>query len=226
MYNIVCIEDDLQLATQLKEALAKFNYNVILADDFKNIDQFILEHNPHLVILDINLPYHDGFYWCQKIRQQSNVPILFMSSRDENLDQVMALSMGGDDYIIKPIDIDLAVIKIQALLRRSYDYELTHNSNLLKTSNLVLDINKMVVSSDDQNFELTKNEFKILQKLMLHKDEYVSRQDLMEYLWDNDSFIDDNAFNTNMSRLRKKLDTNFQHDFIINKRSVGYKIEE
>lgn len=224
MYNIVCIEDNLQLAMQIRKALLKFNYNVILVDDFKHIDQFIFDHEPHLVILDINLPYHDGFYWCQKIRQASNVPILFMSSRDDNLDQVMALSMGGDDYIIKPIDINLAIIKIQALLRRSYAYEIS-NSNLLKTNNLILDINKMVVCHNDDNIELTKNEFKILQKLMLHKNEYVSRQDLMEYLWNNDSFIDDNAFNTNMSRLRKKLDSKFNHDFIINKRSVGYKVE-
>lgn len=225
MYKIVCVEDDAQLANQMRTALQKFNYNVMLVDDFKHVDQFVLGSEPHLVILDINLPYHDGFYWCQKIRQESNVPILFMSSRDENLDQVMALSMGGDDYLIKPIDIDLAIIKIQALLRRSYDYEIA-SSNLLKTQNLTLDVNKMLIYDNDSSIELTKNEFKILQKLMMNKNEYVSRHDLMEYLWDNDSFIDDNAFNTNMSRLRKKLATHFDHDFIVNKRSVGYKFEE
>lgn len=225
MYKIVCVEDDAQLATQMRTALQKFNYNVMLVDDFKHVDQFVLGAEPHLVILDINLPYHDGFYWCQRIRQESNVPILFMSSRDENLDQVMALSMGGDDYLIKPIDIDLAIIKIQALLRRSYDYEIA-SSNLLKAANLTLDINKMLIYDDNHSIELTKNEFKILQKLMMSKNEYVSRHDLMEYLWDNDSFIDDNAFNTNMSRLRKKLATQFDHDFIVNKRSVGYKFEE
>ncbi|MEG0284331.1 MAG: response regulator transcription factor [Erysipelotrichales bacterium] len=223
MYKIICVEDDINLAQQLKEALERFKYEVLLVDDFNNVDQFVIDNEPHLVIMDVNLPSNDGFYWTNLIRQSSNVPILFMSSRDERLEQVMAMSIGADDYITKPIDLELTIIKIQALLRRVYDYENSKNSSILKYNELELDLNKFELRYQDKVDSLTKNEFKILQKLMLHQNEFVKREVLMDYLWDNNSFIDNNAFNVNLSRLRKKIESIYGEDLIETKRSVGYR---
>ncbi|MEG0283938.1 MAG: response regulator transcription factor [Erysipelotrichales bacterium] len=223
MYKIICVEDDVNLALQLKEALERFKYEVLLVSDFSNVDKFILDNEPHLVIMDVNLPSNDGFYWTNLIRQHSNVPILFMSSRDERLEQVMAMSIGADDYITKPIDLELTIIKIQALLRRVYDYENSKSSNVLKYNELELDLNKFELRYKDKVDSLTKNEFKILQKLMLHQNEFVKREVLMDYLWDNNSFIDNNAFNVNLSRLRKKIESIYGEDLIETKRSVGYR---
>ena len=224
MYKIICVEDDINLAMQLKEALERFKYEVILVSDFNNVSQFILENNPHLVIMDVNLPFHDGFYWTQMLRQKTNVPILFMSSRDEKLEQVMAMSIGADDYLVKPIDLELTMIKIQAILRRAYDYEINEQAMQLEYNNLILDLNKIELNYEGTLIDLTKNEFKIMQKLMLHQGEFVQREVLMNYLWDNDSFIDDNAFNVNLSRLRKKIEAIYGEDIIQTKRKVGYRI--
>lgn len=224
MYNIILVEDDLALASQVKLALERFKYKVILIEDFSNVSEFIIDQEPHLVIMDVNLPYHDGFYWTQQIRTKSNVPILFMSSRDERLEQVMAMSIGADDYITKPIDLELTIIKIQALLRRTYAYEVNDQTNILEYKGLELDLSKLELQYQDDVVSLTKNEFKIIQKLLLHKEEYVQRETLMNYLWDNDSFIDDNAFNVNLSRLRKKVEALYGADLIQTKRKVGYRI--
>ncbi|WP_423363170.1 response regulator transcription factor [Mycoplasma sp. P36-A1] len=225
MYKIVLVEDDIDLANEVKIALERFNYKVYLIEDFQSITDFILKVDPHLVIMDITLPYNDGFYWTTQIRNKSTVPILFMSSRDERLEKVMAMSIGADDYITKPIDLELTIIKIQAILRRAYDYETsTESADTLSYEGLTLDLKKFVISYGNEKKDLTKNEYKILQKLMLHPKQYVNRDELMNYLWDNDSFIDDNAFNVNLSRLRKKIVDISGEDLIETKRKVGYRI--
>jgi len=223
MYKILLVEDDINLANQVKEALMRFNYEVVLVDDFTAIDQLFEKEQPHLVIMDINLPYQDGFYWTNLIRAKSKVPILFMSSRDQRLEKVMAMTMGADDYITKPIDLELTTIKIQALLRRAYDYESKDNSEYIASGGFVLDLKKFELNYHTDKIDLTKNEFKILQCLMSSVDEFVSREDLMNFLWDHNSFIDDNAFNVNVSRLRNKIKELSGKDYIETKRNVGYR---
>lgn len=224
MYKIILVEDDINLAKQVQEALQRFNYEVYLIENFQTIDEFVFEIDPHLVIMDINLPFQDGFYWTTQIRSKSTVPILFMSSRDEKLEKVMAMSIGADDYITKPIDLELTMMKIQAILRRAYDYESVESNDNLTYDGLVLDLKKFQIRYNDKKVDLTKNEYKILQKLMMTPGEFVDREDLMNYLWDNDSFIDDNAFNVNLSRLRKKIYDIYGDDLIETKRKVGYRI--
>lgn len=224
MYKIILVEDDINLAKQVQEALQRFNYEVYLIENFQTIDEFVFEIDPHLVIMDINLPFLDGFYWTTQIRSKSTVPILFMSSRDEKLEKVMAMSIGADDYITKPIDLELTMMKIQAILRRAYDYESVESNDNLTYDGLVLDLKKFQIRYNDKKVDLTKNEYKILQKLMMTPGEFVDREDLMNYLWDNDSFIDDNAFNVNLSRLRKKIYDIYGDDLIETKRKVGYRI--
>jgi len=223
MYKILLVEDDINLANQVKEALMRFNYEVVLVDDFTSIDQLFEKEQPHLVIMDITLPYQDGFYWTNLIRAKSKVPILFMSSRDQRLEKVMAMTMGADDYITKPIDLELTTIKIQALLRRAYDYESKDNSEYIASGGFVLDLKKFELNYHTDKIDLTKNEFKILQCLMSSVNEFVTREDLMNFLWDNNSFIDDNAFNVNVSRLRNKIKELSGKDYIETKRNVGYR---
>ncbi len=223
MYKIVCVEDDKILAQELKTALSRFDFDVYLVEDFEHVDAFVKEVSPHLVLLDVNLPYHNGFHWCERIRLFSHVPILFVSSRDERLDQVIAMTLGGDDYLTKPLDLDLTLVKIQALLRRSYAYEMEQTSSLYYL-NIKLDLKTMVVSFDVNTIDLTKNEFKIMQCLMQDPETFVSRTKIMDFLWDHESFIDDNALNVNLSRLRKKLEQLVGQDMIETKRGVGYRV--
>jgi DNA-binding response OmpR family regulator len=229
MYKIVCVEDDINLSEQLKIALERFNYQVFLIDDFTKTVEIINNINPDLIIMDINLPKFDGFYFTRHIRATTNIPIIFMSSRDEKLEKLMALSIGGDDYITKPIDLELTITKIQSLLRRTYDYALNNekrNDNIIEGKDgLILDKSKVMIGFQGQGVSLSKNEFIIALKLFDNKGHFVTREEFMNFLWDNDSFIDDNAFNANMSRLRKKIVHLTSKDYIITKRSVGYCLE-
>lgn len=222
MYEILLVEDDRNLALQLKQAIEKYEFKVNIINDLDDVANEALSLNPALIIMDINLGSQDGFYWTQQIRMQSNVPIIFLSSRDNKLDQVIALTYGGDDYLVKPVEVELLIIKIKALLRRAYDYKEV-NTDLIIVDEYALDTEKLELTYQDNKIELSKNEFKILQKLMQDSDRYVTRYDLMDYLWDNQSFIDDNAFNVNLSRLRKKVQTLNNEEMIQTKRSVGYR---
>jgi len=226
MNKIYYVEDDKLLANELKQFFVKYNYELILAQDFSNIVAEINSLNPDLILLDINLPVHDGFYWCREIRKDSAIPIIILSSRDTKLDQMSGMAIGADDYLTKPIDLEMLLIKIQALLRRSYDYNISGNSNIqtIKIDALELNTQQFLLSYNDKVEELTKNETKILQKLFENPNEFVRRDLLMDYLWENESFIDENTLNVNMSRLRKKIFEMTGKEYIQTKRMVGYKI--
>ena len=175
-----------------------------------------------LVILDVILPYFDGFYWCEKIRDVSKVPIIFLSSRDSNMDVIMGMNNGGDDYITKPFSVEVLISKINALLRRSYDY--VSSDSLLYYDDIILDTEKCILKRGDKSIELTKNELKILSLLIKNKDKVVSRDKIMMSLWDDDEFVNDNTLTVNITRLRNKLKYIGIEDFIKTKKGLGYMV--
>ena len=191
MKEILLVEDDLDLARELSLALNKWGFTVYRIERFDNILKEFLEKKPMLVIMDVNLPYFDGFYWCEKIRDVSKVPIIFLSSRDSNMDVIMGMNNGGDDYITKPFSVEVLISKINALLRRSYDY--VSSDSLLYYDDIILDTEKCILKREDKSIELTKNELKILSLLIKNKDKVVSRDKIMMSLWDDDEFVNDNT---------------------------------
>lgn len=223
--KVFCIDDNIALVDQLVIALNRFDIEAICCKDFENIDKQVSMGNYDVILLDINLPNNDGFYWCQKIRINSFTPIIFISSRDEKFDKITALTLGGDDYITKPIDIDLLVVKIKSILRRVTNYQGENDSSsIIKFNDITLFLLKYEIKIGENAIELTKNETKILSVLINHKGEFVNRDIIMKYLWDNESYIDDNTLNVNISRLRKKLYDLNQVERIETKRQVGYRI--
>ena len=223
MKKILIIEDDLDLALEMKRTLEHWQFDVRLTKAFNQIIETFLEYEPMIIILDINLPFFDGFYWCKKIRQISTVPIIFLSSRDSNLDLMMAIHHGGDDYLTKPISSDILVTKINAIMRRTYDY--VSNSNLVYLDNLVVDFEKGTLKHNNQTLELTKNEMRILTTLIKQKGKIVTREQLMINLWNDDEFISDNTLTVNVNRLRARLKEIGIDDFIQTKKGIGYLIK-
>ena len=223
MKKILIIEDDLDLALEMKRTLEHWQFDVRLTKAFNQIIETFLEYEPMIIILDINLPFFDGFYWCKKIRQISTVPIIFLSSRDSNLDLMMAIHHGGDDYLTKPISSDILVTKINAIMRRTYDY--VSNSNLVYLDNLVVDFEKGTLKHNNQTLELTKNEMRILTTLIKQKGKIVTREQLMMNLWNDDEFISDNTLTVNVNRLRARLKEIGIDDFIQTKKGIGYLIK-
>jgi DNA-binding response OmpR family regulator len=223
MYRILIVEDDRTLCNNIKECISKWGYEGIAVEKFDEVLQEFAKHNPHLVIMDINLPYFDGFYWCKRIRDISEVPIIFLSSRDTNMDIVMAVNMGGDDYVIKPFSMDILLAKIQALIRRTYSYG-QGDFQLLECEGVILNLNDGTITYKGEKLELTKNEFKILQLLMRNKGKVVPRDKLMRVLWESEYFISENTLTVNVNRLRKKLEDIGLKDFIVTKKSQGYMI--
>ncbi|MDF2543719.1 MAG: two component transcriptional regulator, winged helix family [Herbinix sp.] len=224
MYKILIVEDDSVIATLLEDGLRKWGFESDHVTDFVHvIDQF-QSYQPHLVLLDISLPFFNGYYWCNEIRKQSKVPIVFLSSRTENMDIIMAMNMGGDDFVTKPFSLDIVIAKLQAVLRRAYSYysEIT----TLEVNGVILNLNDTSVTYQDKKLELTKNEYKIMQVLMEQKNQVVTRDQLMKKLWDNDTFIDDNTLTVNVNRLRKKLEDCGLSDFINTKKGLGYMIHD
>lgn len=203
--KILIVEDDFVIAESLASELKKWNYGVIVVEQFDDILSIFNQHQPQLVLLDINLPTLNGFHWCQEIRKTSNVPIIFISSRIDNMDQIMAIQMGGDDFIEKPFNLSLTIAKIQALLRRTYDLSVANDSMTVKGCTLILDEAKVVYQ--EQNIQLSLTELQILKLLFQNEDKYVSRTALIEKCWESENFIDDNTLAVNMTRLRKKLNT-------------------
>ena len=179
------------------------------------------ETNPHLVLLDINLPVHDGYYWCRYIRSRAKTPILFLSSRQESFDMITAINMGGDDYIQKPFDLDLLIVKIQALLRRSYDYAASAELSLT-CRGVTLYLDRSALAYGDQELELTRNEFVMLKLMMQQAGKIVTRESLMQALWKDDQFVDDNTLTVNVNRLRRKLAAIGVDDFIVTRKNMGY----
>lgn len=223
MYKILIIEDDKALCKNIKEGISKWGFEPVSIENFKNILEEFAEYNPHLIVMDINLPYFDGFYWCKKIRKISKVPIIFLSSRNSNMDIIMAVNMGGDDFVTKPFSMDILLAKIQAILRRTYSYG-ENEGNIIECNKAILNISDGTLTYDDESIELTKNEFKILHLLMKNKGKIISRDRIMRVLWESEYFISENTLTVNVNRLRKRLEEVGLKDFIITKKSQGYMI--
>lgn len=223
MYKIFIVEDDITIAKGLASHLEKWNYEAKYAEDFKTILEQFSAYDPQLVILDIGLPFYNGFFWCQEIRRISKVPIIFLSSMNDNMNIVMAMNMGGDEFIEKPFDLNVATAKVQAVLRRSYSFQSA--VNVLEYKGMLLNLGDATLSFGGEKAELTKNEFKIMQTLLENAGRIVSRDEIITRLWESDAFIDDNTLTVNMARLRKKLETLGAEDVIRTKKGIGYILE-
>lgn len=223
MYKILVVEDDMSLAKNIKEGICKWGYNAKLIDNFEAILEEFVEYNPDLVLMDINLPFFDGFYWCKNIRKISKTPIIFLSSRDSNMDIIMAVNLGGDDFVTKPFSIDVLLAKMQAILRRTYSYG-DSMGEVIEANSAILNIESGVLTYNEKSIELTRNEFKIIQLLMKNQGKIVSRDRIMRALWDSEYFISENTLTVNINRLRKKLEEIELFNFIITKKSQGYMI--
>lgn len=224
MFKIMIIEDDEKIRKIVADTLMKWKYEVMEIMEFDHILDDFEKSKPDLILLDINLPTFDGFYWCQQIRAISSVPILFLSSRNQNMDIIMAINMGGDDFIQKPFDLDVLVAKISALLRRNYTYQNGHNLKLTHR-NLSLYVTNSTIQFEEQAIELSRNEFIILQLMMRRIGKIVSRDDLMHALWNDEQFVDDNTLTVNVNRLRRKISGIGLEDFIVTRKGMGYLIE-
>lgn len=223
MYKIMIVEDDITIAKTIKEHLITWGYNAIYITDFKNVIEQFSEFNPQIVLLDIKLPFFNGFYWCSEIRKISNVPVIFISSSDDNMNIVMAMNMGGDDFISKPFDLNVLTAKLGAIIRRTYS--LNGQINIMEHKGVVLNLGDTTITYDNKKLELTKNDYKILQILMENACKIVSRDDIMQRLWESDEFIDDNTLTVNITRLRKKLLQIGLESFIKTKKGIGYMVE-
>lgn len=223
-YSIYLVEDDRTIAEQMKEYLEKWGYRVVCASDFQNILKEFTEWRPELVLMDIGLPFYNGHYWCAQIRQISQVPIVFVSSASDNMNLVMAVNMGGDDFLTKPFEPEVLAAKVQAILRRAYTFR--GQTSVMEYGGVMLRLTDATLVVGEQRIELTKNEFRILQQLYENAGEIVSREAIMKRLWDNECFVDDNTLNVNMARLRKKLEAAGVEKFIFTKKGIGYGIGE
>ena len=223
MYKILLVEDDEIISKSIKQHLGNWNFEVVIAQDFRNITKEFNECNAHIVLLDLILPFYDGFYWCKEIRKISNVPIVFISSASDNMNIVMAVNMGGDDFIPKPFNVSVLLAKIQAILRRTYD--MPNGISILEHKGIILNLNDFTLSYLDKSMELTKNEFRILETLLVNKGKIVSRDALMMKLWQDDNYVEENTLTVNVTRLRKKLEDFGVNDFIKTKVGSGYIIE-
>lgn len=220
MHKILLVEDDEVIRQQVKKMLEQWGYEVVLVEDFMEVLSIFVKVEPHLVLMDIGLPLFNGYHWCQEIRKVSKVPIMFLSSRDQAMDIVMAINMGGDDFVTKPFDQNVLLAKIQGLLRRSYEFG--KDQSLLEYMGVILNLKAMDLVYQGEVVSLTKNEFQILQVLFERSGNIVSREDLMKELWNSDFFIDDNTLSVNVARLRKKLEAVGLKDFIETKKGIGY----
>ena len=217
--RIMIIEDNENLKKELIEFLSRYGYDSYGVEDYKNVVNIILNDKPDLVLLDINLPYYDGYFICREIRKNNNIPIIIVTSRDSDMDEIMSINLGADDFITKPYNTQVLLARIGSLLRRT---AVGNVQDILEHKGLKLNINKGEVSYKDRSIDLSKNEFKILSCLIKNKETIVSREDLMDYLWNSDLFIDDNTLSVNVTRLRKKLDDLGFKNGIETKRGLGY----
>ena len=224
MFRIFLVEDAPAISGVLERQLTAWNYQVGLVYDFQDVLGDFRTFQPHLVLLDISLPYRNGYHWCEEIRKISKVPILFLSSASDNLSLIMAVNLGGDDFLAKPFDLHVLLAKVQALLRRAYDFGAPEPT--LEHRGAVLDPAAATLSYEGQRLSLTKNECRILQTLLEQKGKIVGRDALMQRLWETDSYVDENALTVNVARLRRKLEGAGLEDFITTKKGMGYRIGE
>ena len=222
MHKILLVEDDAVIRQQVKKMLEQWGFEVIAVEDFMQVLTIFVKEEPHLVLMDIGLPLFNGYHWCQEIRKISKVPIMFLSSRDQAMDIVMAINMGGDDFVTKPFANNVLLAKVQGLLRRSYEFGT--DQSLLEYHGVILNLKSMDMMYDGEVITLTKNEFQILRVLFEHSGSIVSRDDLMKELWNSDFFIDDNTLSVNVARLRKKLEEVGLKNFIETKKGIGYRL--
>ena len=220
MAKILIVEDDKKLRDELKIFLERHGYEVFLLEKFDNSIEDILGYKADLILLDINLPNADGEYICREIRKVSNIPIIIVTSRDSELDELLSINNGADQYITKPYNIQILLAKIERLLKRSYSGNVSQDK--IDCGKFVLNLSKSIIEKDGKIVELTKNEFKILHYLVLNKEKIVSRNEIMDYLWESENFIDDNTLTVNIKRLRNKLEEIGLNDVIETKRGQGY----
>ena len=223
MYRLYIIEDDSIIAGKIKEHMTNWGFEARCASDFRNIMGEFAEYDPHMVLLDISLPFFNGYHWCEEIRRVSKVPVIFLSSAADNMNIIMAMSMGGDDFIAKPFDMNVLVAKVQAVLRRTYDFG--GQTQVIEHRGALLNMSDASLVYNGETVELTRNDYKILLTLMENRGSIVSRETLMEKLWETDCFVDENTLTVNIARLRKKLDSAGLTGFITTKKGIGYIVE-
>ena len=221
--KILIVEDDSKIYELVKGKFEQWSFEVAGVEDFQKVMEVFIAESPELVILDVNLPVYDGFYWCQQIRTVSKTPIVFLSSREHPMDIVMAMNVGADDYIQKPFNLDVLIAKVQALLRRTYSYGDTI-SDVIEWNGAVLDLKKGSLHYNDQEVHLTKNEFFILRLLLEERGKIVSREELMRRLWEDEKFVSDNTLSVNITRIRTKLEDIGLNDKIVTKKGQGYLV--
>lgn len=221
MYKVMLIEDDMELTSLIKDYLEKYDYSVHEQTDFNSILEDFEKIQPDLVLLDINLPYYDGFYLCRAIRKKSTVPIIITSARSGEMDQVMAIELGADDYMTKPFTFDILLAKVKAAIRRTYGAYSVKNS-ILSVGNLILYENSFKMCFKEKMVELSKNEYKLVKNFIENKDRIITREELFEQLWDDVSFVDDNTLTVNISRIKNKFLQLGINGIISTKRGVGY----
>ena len=224
MYRILIIEDDLAMARAIQKEMTVWGNEAEYVQDFRGVMKTFAEYDPHLVLMDITLPFYNGYHWCSEIRKVSDVPVIFISSAADNMNIIMAVNMGGDDFIAKPFDLGVLTAKTQAVLRRTYD--LSGKVPILEHRGAMLNLYDTCLTYEGKKISLTRNEFRILQTLMENKGRLVSRDTLMTKLWETDDYIEENTLTVNIARLRKKLESSGLKDFITTKVGEGYIIEK
>ncbi len=223
MYKILIVEDDKTIANAVKKHVETWGYQAYATQNFQNVMEDFAREHPQLVILDITLPFYNGYHWCSEIRKVSKVPILFLSSAADNMNIIMAMQMGGDDFVAKPFDLTVLTAKIQALLRRSYDF--AGQTRIMEHCGIILNLADATLLYEGETLELSKNEYRIILTLLECTGSVVSRETLMEKLWATDSFVDENTLTVNVARLRKRLAGIGLSDFIETRKGLGYMIK-
>jgi len=219
--DIFIIEDDVKIRNELTKLLEKYGYECESSDDFAHMAEVVLHRNPQLVLLDINLPVYDGYYICREIRRESQIPIIIVTSRDSEVDELMSMNLGADDFITKPYNTQILLARISSVLKRVYHSEPV---NIISHRGLELDTSRSMAHFEGSEVELSKNELRILRLLMCNKDRIISRDEIMNDLWQSEEFVDDNTLTVNINRLRKKLDGIGVHDYLVTKRGQGYLV--
>lgn len=222
-YRIFIVEDDFVIAETVAKSLVSWGFDTRRVEDFQHVLAEFEEYQPHLVLMDISLPFFNGYHWCTQIRKISKVPIVFVSSANDKMNIVMAINMGGDDFVTKPFEIEVLTAKISAIFRRSYDY--IHNSDTICCNDSILNTNDATLTFGTEKIDLTRNEYRILYTLMQNKGKIVSRDALIRALWETDCYIDENTLSVNVARLRKKTDAIGLTNFINTKKGLGYIVE-
>lgn len=221
-YKVLIIEDDLNAAQSISKFLGAWGFECEYLKDFGQVTDQFIKFKPEIVLLDITLPQYNGYHWCEEIRKVSKVPIIFISSISDNLNMILAMNMGGDDLVVKPFDLNYLLAKINSLLRRAYDFQ--GAMNIVACGDVILDLDNGKLKYRDVALELSRNDFIILKELMTHSGKCVSRDDLMQALWNDNTFVDDNTLTVNVTRVRNKLNKIGLEDFIVTRKGMGYQV--